>query len=423
MWTRRGVIAAGGGFASVRLLAEENVPSQNFPGPSTVDRGSVVGGKTEFPPWTAQTETPSGKPPDPQPPQERVGFAVVGLGRLSTEQILPAFGAAKKARLTALVSGSPEKSAALAAQYGVAKNSVYDYDSFEKLRENPAVQCVYVVLPNAIHKEYTLRAAQAGKHVLCEKPMAVSSAEARAMVDGCKSAGKLLMIAYRCQYEPYNRRVISLVRSGKYGPTRFIDAVNVQNMGTGDQWRLRKAMAGGGSLPDIGLYCLNATRYLTGEEPLEISGHLYSPSGDARYRDVEETVSFTIRFPSGVLANCLSSYGMHTSRYLHLHTPSASMNLLDAFAYSGQRLRVSNRSSDAESDAELKLTAANQFALEMDHMAECIQQGKQPHTPGEEGLQDHVLMEAIYRSAAEGKPVSLPPSSQDRHTRGSEPSA
>lgn len=416
LFTRRGLMLATGSFGTATLFA-----GQNLPGPTPVDRGQAQGGKVEFPPWTAQTETPSGKPANPLPPEKRIGFAVVGLGRLTVEEILPAFGATKKARVTALVSGSPEKAAALAEQYGIEKSSIYGYDSLEKLKENSAVKCVYIVLPNAMHKEYTLRAAAAGKHVLCEKPMANSAAEAREMVNGCKTAGKLLMIAYRCQYEPYNRKVIQFARSGQHGPLRFIDAVNVQNLGTGEQWRLRKALAGGGALPDIGIYCLNATRYVTGQEPEEVSAQIYSPPGDARYREVEETVSFTLRYPGGVLANCLTSYGMHTSRYLHLHTPAAAIKLLDAFAYSGQRLQVGHREGEAESQAELKLTAANQFALEMDHMAECIQQGKQPHTPGEEGLQDHIIMEAIYRAAADEKPVSLPASERRNSTRGPEP--
>ncbi len=308
-FSRRQLIMAGGtGLASLAFAAD-------LPKPSPTDTGKASGGKIEFPSWVAPTERPTGGPPNPTPLNERVGFAVVGLGRLSLEQILPAFGQAKKARLVALVSGSPDKAKTVAAQYGVKPEHVYNYESFEKISANPEIQVVYIVLPNALHKEYVLRAAKAGKHVLCEKPMAVSSAEAQEMIDGCKQASRLLMIAYRCQYEPYNRHVIETVRSAKFGAIRFINAVNVQNMGAPDQWRLKKAMAGGGALPDIGLYCLNATRYLTGEEPVEIFARMYSPVDDSRYREVEETISFSLRFPSGIMANCAASYGMHESRY------------------------------------------------------------------------------------------------------------
>ncbi len=198
------------------------------------------------------------------------------------------------------MSGSPEKAKLIAAQYGIKPESVYSYEKFEDIKNNPEIAAVYIVLPNAMHKEFVLRAAKAGKHVLCEKPMATSSAEAKQMVEGCHAAGRLLMIAYRCQYEPYNRKVIDLLRERKYGTAKLIRAANVQNMAAPEQWRLKKSMAGGGSLPDVGLYCLNAARYLTGEEPVEIYGQISTTPNDPRFREVEETVSFSLRFPSGV---------------------------------------------------------------------------------------------------------------------------
>ena len=175
--------------------------------------GRVQDGRVEFPAWTAPTERPSGGPPNPMPVNERIGFAVVGLGRLAFEEILPAFGEAKRSRLAALVSGTPDKAARVAAQYGIPRQAVYDYAGFDRIRDNPDIRAVYVVLPNSMHKEYTVRAAEAGKDVLCEKPMAISSAEGQAMVDACRAAGRKLMVAYRCQYEPYNREVLRLVRS------------------------------------------------------------------------------------------------------------------------------------------------------------------------------------------------------------------
>ncbi len=181
---------------------------------------------------------------------------MVGLGHLALQEILPAFGEARHVRVTALVSGEAAKARAVAAQYGVPEKSLYDYKSFDGLRDNPEVDVVYIVLPNAMHAEYTVRAAQAGKHVLCEKPMATSVADAQSMIDACRSAGRKLMIAYRCQYEPYNRALTALARSGEYGKVRLIEAVNGQNSANNGQWRLDRAMAGGGSLPDVGLYCL-----------------------------------------------------------------------------------------------------------------------------------------------------------------------
>ncbi len=362
----------------------------------------------KFPVWTAQTERPAPDPPSPLPPDQRVGYAVVGLGRLSLENILPAFGETKKSKLVALVSGTPDKAKAVAAQQGISPEAIYSYADFEKISSNPQIQAVYIVVPNGLHKEYVIRAAKAGKHVLCEKPMANSSAEAREMIAACKQAGRLLMIAYRSRYEPNNRNLLKMLREEKYGPLRLMSAVNVQNMAAPEQWRFKKELAGGGALPDIGLYCLNAARFLSGEEPIEIIGRTQSTAGDPRFREVEETVAFTLRFPSGFVAECSSSYGMHESRYLTAHTPGAAYHFRNAFAYEGHQLRVSHRDGKAESIDELRVGAKNQFALEIDHMSECVKSGRQPHTPGEEGLQDHVLMEAIYRSAKGREPITLP---------------
>ena len=316
-----GLAGTAAAMVTRSAVAQGAAAGAALPGPTMADTGSVQNGAVRFPAWTAPTERPSGGPPAPLPPSERVGFAVVGLGRLALENIIPAFGEAKRARLVALVSGSPDKARTVAAQHGVKPEAIYDYAGFDRIRDNPEVQAVYIVLPNALHREYVLRAAAAGKHVLCEKPMATSVAECEDMIAACKRAGRTLMVAYRCQYEPYNRAVLRAVRNQAFGPLRLIEAANLQNMGDPQQWRFRKALAGGGCLPDVGLYCLNAARFLTGEEPVEVFGRTYSPPGDARYAEVEESISFTLRFPSGVLANCAGSYGMHESRTLRVHTP------------------------------------------------------------------------------------------------------
>ena len=385
---------------------------------AVVDTGSVKDGKVSFPAWTADTERPSGGPPNPTPMSDRVGIAVVGLGRLSLEQILPAFAMSKRARLAGLVSGTPEKAGLVAAQYGISAEAIYGYDDWDAIARNPAIEAVYIVLPNALHKPATLRAAAAGKHVLCEKPMATSAADCQAMIDACDRARRTLMIAYRCQYEPHNRAVQALVRSGSFGAAGLMSAVNVQNMAAPSQWRFNKALAGGGALPDIGLYCLNGARSLVGEEPLEVMGRSFSPAGDDRFREIEATIAFMLRFPSGFIANCSASYGLHEHRGFSLHLPGAAIDLQNAFAYEGQRLFVAHRSSAAEAIEERRLGARNQFALELDHMADCVRSGRRPRTPGQEGLQDQWLMEAIYRSAATGQPVSLPTIAGLDTTRG-----
>jgi len=240
------------------------------------------------------------------------------------------------------------------------------------------------------------------------------------MIEACQAANVKLMIAYRCQYEPYNREAIRLVRSGELGSARIIEATNTQVMGPADQWRFRKALAGGGAMPDIGIYCLNAARYLTGEEPTEIFARIYNPPNDPRYAEVEESVSFLLQFPSGVIANCAASYGAHENKDLRVHLERGTIDLKRAFSYEGQELQVAQRSGQAESLDTRRLGQKNQFALEIDHMAQCVQENRPPRTPGEEGLQDHLLTETIYRSAQEGAPIRLAPVAGRDVTRGPE---
>ena len=424
--SRRNLLAAGAALTGAAGLGGGGAEAAAPPGPSVpADTGAVQGERVMFPNWRGEGDKPPAPLPAPQPPTKRVGYCVVGLGRLSLEEILPAFGEAKRARLVALMSGSPDKARLVARQYGVAEEAVYGYGDWDKLKANPEVQAVYVVTPNAVHRDNVLAAAGAGKHVLCEKPMAASSAEARAMIAACERANVRLMIAYRCQYEPFNREVVRLSRSGEVGRPRFVQAFNGQTTGLPEQWRLRHALAGGGALPDIGLYCLNGTRALLGEEPVQVSAQVYSPPDDKKFAEVEESVSFTLTFPSGVIAQCLTSYGVHESRRLTVHSAGAEIDLENAFAYRGQRLFVTHRSGKMVARDERVLAPKNQFALEMDHFARCIQEGRRPRTPGEEGLQDHVLMEAIYEAARSGAPVTVgPPAGAGNGldvTRGPEP--
>jgi predicted dehydrogenase len=421
---RRGVLALSGAGAAGLAFAP-GAQAQNYPPPSPVDVGRVENGKVVFDPWRSPADTPSSPPPAPLPPAERVGFAIVGLGRLALEEILPAFGESKKAKPVALVSGSPEKMKATAAQYGIDPASCYDYASFDRIRDNPAVRAVYVVLPNGMHREYVERAARAGKHVLCEKPMATSSADAQAMVDACAAAGVKLMIAYRIQYEAYNLRLASFVRQKTFGRLVGMSAINVQTVAENgaQQWRHKRALSGGGALPDIGLYCLNTARFLTGEEPVEIFASQYSPSNDPRYAEVEETLSFTLRFPSNVMVSCLTSYGARDDKHQRLNFETAAVDMPNAYLYEGQRMTVIQRQGDATGQTELVLQQPNQFAEELDHMAECVIGNQRPRTPGEEGVQDHKLMEAIYRAAESGQPVRLPPVEKRDAFRGPPPGA
>jgi predicted dehydrogenase len=378
-------------------MTEPRIPGQDEP-----EARPAFVGKSER---RAAPESP------PLPPQRRVGFAVIGLGRLSLEAILPALASCKLVRLAAVMTGDKEKGARVARQYGAPADAVYGYDEWDALGRNKDIDVVYVVTPNGMHLDQVQQAARVGKHVLCEKPMANTSVEAEQMIDACKRAGVTLMIAYRCQYEPFNQEVTRLTRCGEFGALKMIEAHNGQVQDTADQWRHRKALAGGGALPDIGLYCLNFARFVTGEEPHEVMAWAWSTPGDPRFQEIEENIVWQMRFPSGVVARLSSAYDAHEARPARLYFQKAVVKLEPAFAYQGHRLNILHRSpdrADVEINEERLIGPKNQFGAEMDHMADCILTGRRPRTPGEEGLQDQRLMEAIYRSAAENRPVLLP---------------
>ena len=339
----------------------------------------------------------------PEPPGKKMGWAIVGLGSLAINQILPAFAKCEKSKPVAFVSGHPDKANKLAARYGINPKNIYNYQNYDSIRDNPEVDIIYIVLPNCMHAEYTIRGFQAGKNVLTEKPMACTPGECQNMIDAGRRAGKKLMVAYRCRYEPYNQEAIRMARSGELGATQVIVADAGWNATNPDQWRLKKSLSGGGSLMDIGIYALNASRYLTGEEPTEINAMMYNAPGDPRFKEVEETINFQLRFPGGVLANCTSSYGYVSQSHYRVIGSDGWLDLDPATWYTGLRMRVGRKNTIEEVD----LPERDHFALEMDHMSECVMTDKQPLTPGGEGLRDMTLIMAIYEAARAGKTVKV----------------
>jgi predicted dehydrogenase len=339
----------------------------------------------------------------PDPPGKKLGFAIVGLGRLAINQILPAFAKCEKARVTAFVTGDHAKGEKLAARYGVNPKNIYNYQTYEALRDNPEVDIIYIVLPNGMHAEYTVRGAKIGKHILTEKPMANTPKDCEDMIAACKQADKKLMVAYRCRYEPYNQALIKICREGEIGNVRMVVSDHGFNIGDPTQWRLNKALAGGGSLMDIGLYALQATRYCTGEEPTEVNAVEYTDRTDPRFKEVEDTINFQLRFPSGALAQCTSFYGAAGQNRIRVVGTKGWAELEPATSYTDLRMHV--RKGNATE--ERVLPQRDHFALEMDHMSECVMQNKEPMTPGEEGLRDSRIMMAIYEAARSGKTVKL----------------
>ena len=340
----------------------------------------------------AQTPAPtSGK---------RIGYCIVGLGRISMDHFMPGCLASQHCKVTALVSGHPEKARAQAAKYNVPADSIYTYEQYDRIKSNPAIDAMYIALPNSMHPEYTIRAAEAGKHVLSEKPMATTVADSRNMIAACNKAGKKLMIAYRCQLEPVNLKAVSLIRSGAIGTVQAIESANGFNIKPGE-WRLDRKLSGGGPLLDVGIYSLNATRYLTGEEPQVLSAYSSVIDHDGRFKEVEENDGWTMRFPSGIVASCNTTYGGDMDGFYRVHGSKGMIELSPAFGYQG--IHMTGYTAGSGGREKLDMPEAQhdpqQFTVEGDYFADCILNDKPVKMDGEEGLRDMELMAQIYRSA------------------------
>ena len=344
---------------------------------------------------TTQLAPPDKQPPKlkvPPDPQKRAGWAVVGLGTLALEEVLPAFAQCDRSRLVALVTGHPEKGKQTAEHYRLDAKCVYTYENFDTIGDNRDVDVIYNCLPDHLHAEFTIRAARAGKHVLCEKPMARSVKECEEMISACRAAQRKLMIAYRLRYEPFNQACIEMCTKRAYGQIKTIEATNIQDVQAPNVRLSRET--GTGPIGDVGVYCINACRYLTSEEPAVVTAFAHQPKDDPRFADFPESYVFTLRFPSGILANCACGFGGHESRRYRVNCADAWIDLEPAYSYSGQQLVVSHQNRRSE----IKLPHVNHFVAEMDHFSECVLEEKQPWTPGEEGLADLKVIEAINRA-------------------------
>lgn len=337
----------------------------------------------------------------PLPDSEKIGFAVVGLGKLSLGQIIPGLKTAKGAKLVAVVSGHPDKARRIAAEQGLPADAIYSYDDYDRIAKDPRIQVVYIVLPNSMHAEYTIRALKAGKHVLCEKPMATSIADCEAMIAAAKAADRKLMIAYRCHYEPLNLEVMRRMRSGALGKPRMV----VTNMGRqsdlnepSDAWRLDMKMSGGGALADMGVYGVNAARYILAEEPVEVRAWAQTDRTDPRFKTTEDVIAWQFRFPSGAISNGSTSFSYQGTMAFQVLCEHGKMTAEPGAFYGGNHLTIDG----VKGEREPKIREVDQFGREMDWMADVVR-GKAPLvSPGEEGLQDMRLMHAILESVAKG---------------------
>lgn len=354
----------------------------------TLAAGAVVAGETGL--WAPRVQSQEKK---------KLGYALVGLGGLSTNQIAPGLEKTEHSRLAGIVSGTPSKIEKWKAKYNLPARNCYNYDNFDQIATNPDIDVIYVVLPNGMHPEYTIRGAKAGKHVLCEKPMANSASDCQAMINACKDAGKKLAIGYRCQFEPNNVECMRLAREKVFGDLKMIDAGFGFRIGNPDQWRLKADLAGGGALMDVGIYALQACRFLAGEEPVEISAQ-ETKTDPVKFAEVDESIVWTMKFPSGVLAYCSTTYNFSGINRFSAHCDKGWFSLDPAYSYGG----IKGRTSKGD---VIEKPVIDQFANEMDNFSKCILEGRESQVSGEEGMRDLKVIEAIYRSIRTGHTVKV----------------
>lgn len=355
---------------------------------------------------------PAGVPLPETPPRPKsadsVGFAIVGLGGYALRQMMPRFVNARRAHVAAVVSGNADKADTVGEAYGVPQDARYSYENFDEIANDDRVDAVYIVLPSGLHADWAEKAFAAGKHVLCEKPMALSSAECERMIAAAERADRKLMIAYRCHFEPYNQRAMELMAERAVGDIRLIRTDQHYRAGPAtpaENWRLSRILGGQGPLEDYGIYGLQSALYLSGEMPETISARAYRPVDDPRFSEIAAYVGTMMQFPSGAVAQLSASYDAAGSNRALVRGTGGVLSMDPATNYSGNRMTLNTGDPQALDPGDSTV----QFAGQLDHLADAIRDGAEIRTSGEMGLRDVRLMEAIYRSAADRRIIAMNP--------------
>jgi len=329
--------------------------------------------------------------------KKKLGVALVGLGYYSGDLLAPALQPTQHCYLAGIVTGTPSKEAVWQKKYGIPGKNIYNYSNFDSIANNPDIDVVYVVLPPSMHAEYSIRAANAGKHVWCEKPMAMTAVECQRMIDAAAKNKVKLSIGYRLQHEPNTKQIIQFRKDLTYGPVVNVNAAAGYFDPRTDHWKQKKAL-GGGAMYDMGVYPLNATRYSTGLEPIAVSAKA-STARPEIYTEVEETMTFELDFPGGIKAQCETSFGKSINA-LQVDCKKGWYNLTPFQTYNG----VQGKTSDGK---QLEAVIPNQQARQMDDDALAIVNNTKLLVPGEEGLKDIRVVEAIYKSVNENKKIMI----------------
>lgn len=330
---------------------------------------------------------------------KKLNIALCGLGRYASI-LAEGFAYSAYCKLAGIITGTPAKAEKWKKQYNIPENNIYNYQDFDDIADNKDIDLIYIVLPNSMHKEYTIRAAKAGKHVICEKPMALNAADCEEMIAACKTAGVQLAIGYRLHYEPYNLELKRLGQEKVFGQVRLIEASLGYRTTDPDEWRLKKAMAGGGPLMNVGIYCVQSSRYVSGEEPVSVTAQFGPVTNSKLFAEVEASVMWQLDFPGGTVSNCTSTYNCSVDRFF-ASADNGQFELSPGISYGPFKGKTS--------DGELKFPDINQQAAQIDGIGKFILEHKPlpSHISGEEGLKDMIIIDAIYKAAATGEKVML----------------
>lgn len=334
---------------------------------------------------------------------KKLNIALCGLGRYAG-YLAEGLQTTQYCRLAGIVTGTPAKAEDWKKKYNIPQTNIYNYQNFDDIVNNKNIDLVYVVLPNSMHKEFTIRAAKAGKHVIVEKPMAITEKDCQEMIDACKKAGVQLALGYRLHYEPYNLEITRLGQEKVFGQVRLIETSLGYTMGFKSEevkdWHLRKAMSGGGPLVNLGIYCVQCSRRVLGEEPVSVTAQFGPVTDKNIFSEVEESITWQMQFPSGAVSTSSSSYNCNIDRFF-ASADQGFFELSPAISYGPFKGRTTN--------GELSFPEINQQGTQCDEIAKVLLENKKlpDHIIGEEGLKDVKIIQAIYKAAAIGGSVSL----------------
>jgi glucose-fructose oxidoreductase len=350
----------------------------------SLSQATLALGAVGLPNATA-AETAAGK--------RKLGIALIGLGYYSKDLLGPGLSQTENCYLAGIVTGTPEKEKVWMEKYNIPRKNVYNYENFDTIADNKDIDVVYIVLPNHMHYEFTLRAAKAGKHVICEKPMAMNAMEAKEMIRACKEAKVSLSIGYRMRYEPHTQEIEKFARESTYGPIRFVNVdAGFRMSRPTDHWK-GKAELGGGALMDMGPYPIQAARYAVGVEPIAVTAQ-FLESNPPAFPGVDETTAFQLEFPNGVFANCTTTFAGNVNS-LRICADKGNYGLEPFSGYSGVQ-------GFLPKGGKLSFPETHQQAHQMDEMCKSILEGRPCRTPGEEGLRDMLIIDAIRESVKLG---------------------